>query len=94
MRILTPGPLVVHVRGVQRGSAVFLLVSIISPLKSHSSQLRPNTQLTEHPYHLPLSLLLSLSGFFFFLVDFLVLFIFNWRIVALQYCVGFCHTST
>ena len=22
------------------------------------------------------------------------LFIFNWRITALQYCVGFCHTST
>ena len=22
------------------------------------------------------------------------LFIFNWRIIALQYCVGFCHTST
>ena len=21
-------------------------------------------------------------------------FIFNWRIIALQYCVGFCHTST
>ena len=24
----------------------------------------------------------------------LSLFLFNWRIVALQYCVGFCHTST
>ena len=24
---------------------------------------------------------------------FLHLFIFNWRIIALQYCVGFCHTS-
>ena len=23
-----------------------------------------------------------------------LLFIFNWRIMALQYCVGFCHTST
>ena len=22
------------------------------------------------------------------------LFVFNWRIIALQYCVGFCHTST
>ena len=21
-------------------------------------------------------------------------FVFNWRIIALQYCVGFCHTST
>ena len=21
------------------------------------------------------------------------IFIFNWRIIALQYCVGFCHTS-
>ena len=21
-------------------------------------------------------------------------FIFNWRIIALQYCIGFCHTST
>ena len=25
---------------------------------------------------------------------FLTLFIFNWRIIALQYCIGFCHTST
>ena len=23
-----------------------------------------------------------------------LLFIFNWRLIALQYCVGFCHTST
>ena len=23
-----------------------------------------------------------------------LLFIFNWRVIALQYCVGFCHTST
>ena len=28
---------------------------------------------------------------YFFKVN---LFIFNWRIVALQYCVGFCHTAT
>ena len=32
--------------------------------------------------------------FFFFLLIFLNLFIFNWRIIALQYYVGFCHTST
>ena len=25
---------------------------------------------------------------------FLILFIFNWRLIALQCCVGFCHTST
>ena len=25
---------------------------------------------------------------------YLKFFIFNWRIIALQYCVGFCHTST
>ena len=25
---------------------------------------------------------------------FFELFIFNWRIIVLQYCVGFCHTST
>ena len=24
----------------------------------------------------------------------LLLFIFNWRLIALQYCVGFCHTTT
>ena len=30
--------------------------------------------------------------FFFFLSDFLK-FIFNWRTIALQYCVGFCHTT-
>ena len=28
------------------------------------------------------------------LVDFLNLIYFNWRIVTLQYCDGFCHTST
>ena len=30
------------------------------------------------------------NDFFFFLL----LFIFNWRVITLQYCVGFCHTST
>ena len=30
------------------------------------------------------------DGFFLFIY----LLIFNWRIIALQYCVGFCHTST
>ena len=86
VRIPTPGLLVVHVWDVQRSGCLFLVV-IISPLEAPPSDLRPNTQLTEYPYHLPLSLAL-------FLVGFLVLFIFNWRIVALQYCVGFCHTST
>ena len=33
-------------------------------------------------------LFLSLASFF------LNLFTFNWRIIALQYCVGFCHPST
>ena len=33
---------------------------------------------------------LSVS-FFLFCLN---LFIFNWRIIALQYCVGFCHIST
>ena len=28
------------------------------------------------------------------LIFFFNLFIFNWRIIALQYCVGFCHPST
>ena len=28
------------------------------------------------------------------ILDFLCLFCFNWRIIALQYCVSFCHTST
>ena len=33
--------------------------------------------------------------FFFFVFDFLICkFIFNWRIIALQYRVGFCQTST
>jgi hypothetical protein len=26
--------------------------------------------------------------------DFIKVFIFNWKIIDLQYCVGFCHTST
>ena len=34
------------------------------------------------------------SFFFFFWSFFNNLFIFNWRITALQFCVGFCHTST
>ena len=33
-------------------------------------------------------------SFFFFFPIFLILkFMFNWRIIALQYCVGFCHAS-
>ena len=40
------------------------------------------------------SLSLTLSYFlFWFMFICLNLFIFNWRIIALQYCVGFCHTS-
>ena len=31
---------------------------------------------------------------FFFLILFLKLINFNWRIITLQYCDGFCHTST
>ena len=30
----------------------------------------------------------------FFVVVVVNLFIFNWRVIALQYCVGFCHTTT
>ena len=26
--------------------------------------------------------------------SFLLEFIFNWRAIALQYCIGFCHTTT
>ena len=34
-------------------------------------------------------------GYIYICVFFLKnLFIFNWKIIALQYCVGFCHTST
>ena len=34
------------------------------------------------------------NAFILFIHIFLNLFIFNWRIIALQYYVGFCHTST
>ena len=34
------------------------------------------------------------NPFLFFLRFFSKKFIFNWRIIALQYCVGFCHTTT
>ena len=37
------------------------------------------------------------TGFLIFFYNFIylfLLFIFNWRIVALQCCVGFCHTAT
>ena len=27
-------------------------------------------------------------------IQLLKIYIFNWRVIALQYCVGFCHTST
>jgi len=30
----------------------------------------------------------------FFVVVVNALIFFNWRIIALQYCAGFCHTST
>ena len=44
-----------------------------------------------------MSSLRSLQGhfiLFFCIYSFLNIFIFNWRIIALQYCVSFCHTST
>ena len=34
------------------------------------------------------------QSWFFWGVSFSYLFILNWRIIALQYCVGLCHTST
>ena len=71
--------------------------SCIHHFPSEVSLISTQTKHTTHWTSLSspsLSLALSLWFFFFFLVDFLVLFIFNWRIVALQYCVGFCHTST
>ena len=30
----------------------------------------------------------------FFILFFIYLFIFNWRLITLQYCSGFCHTLT
>ena len=36
---------------------------------------------------------LGLSVSFKLQTTFLYLFVFDWRIIALQYCVGFCHTS-
>ena len=34
------------------------------------------------------------KGRFDFFFNFCLKFIFNWRIITLQYCIGFCHTST
>ena len=70
--------------------AGWLSFSCIHHFPSGGSPIWPQTKYTTHRASLS-SPSLSCS---FFLVDFLVLFIFNWRIVALQYCVGFCHTST
>ena len=50
---------------------------------------RPPSPLQAPPACLPLRLTAS-----HMLLIFSNIFIFNWRIIALQYCVGFCHTST
>ena len=50
---------------------------------------RPPSPLQAPPACLPLGLTAS-----HILLIFSNVFIFNWRIIALQYCVGFCHTST
>ena len=34
-------------------------------------------------------LVISITDFFFFLK-----FVFYWRIIVVQHCIGFCHTST
>ena len=47
--------------------------------------------LSFRPSSLPFSLSFQEGGFLEFGVFFFNLFIFNWRIIALQYCVGFCH---
>ena len=44
------------------------------------------------PYAVPY--ILTAVKFFFNLNLFFKFIYFNWRIIALQYCVGFCHVST
>ena len=46
--------------------------------------------LSDFGSHVPRFSFLPLSGFFKEIIKF----IFNWRIIAPQYCVGFCHTLT
>ena len=63
---------------------------------------RPTQWSNPHPLHYKAdSELLDHQGtpstlfFFFFFIQYYLLeqFLFNWRIIALQYCVGFCHIS-
>ena len=54
------------------------------------SRVSSNTTVQKHQFF---SAQLSFSLSFFFLV-FLVLIYFNWRLITLQYCGGFCHTFT
>ena len=60
--------------------------SVPHPRLSHP---RPPSRLQPPPPCLPLGIIAS-----HVLVIFSSVFIFIWRIIALQYCVGFCHTST
>ena len=46
------------------------------------------------PSSLPFPLSIQEGGFLQFGVFFFYLFIFNWRIIALQYCIGFCHPQS
>ena len=44
-------------------------------------------------HHSSKASILQCSAFFFFNMVIFLKFIFNWKIIALQCCVGFCHTS-
>ena len=51
------------------------------------------TPMAQHLWDMPI-LALHFGSYCLFIYLYLNLFIFNWKIIALQYYVGFCHTST
>ena len=72
---------------ISSGKSKLLCRRLAEVLGGRAEQ-RQSTAALSHRHQVPN---VPADTFFFFNLN---LFIFDWRIIALPYCVGFCHTST